>query len=634
MLAYAASYRAPRFAGSLAAYALEGDTGVAASTPSWDAAALLDARNVQDRFILGSSGTGSGAIGLPWKTLTQLPSAQQARLGQNSRGVNDDKGQQRLDYLRGERSLELFRGGDFRDRDSRLGDIVNSRLWYTGRPASSYSAQNYATFRSLQGKGRRTPMLYVGANDGMLHGFNAQDGSELLAYIPQGIALGDLRRLSDSGYAHQYFVDGSPLTGDAWVGTAWKTILVGTLGAGGKGYFVLDVSDPADFNASQAQRLVLTDTTAMQDADIGHITAAPVVDDAIANQSRQIVQMNNGRWAAVLGNGYNSANEAPVLLIQYLDGARELFKLSPCGMPVSAACNAAFKGDNGLSAPRLIDLNGDNTVDLAYAGDLRGNLWKFDLSAASESGWKVAFDNQPFFLAGQAITSAPYAARHPLGGIMVALATGRNLTDADSSDSATQSVYALWDDSAISASSRLVSLKDGKTINSVAKPALPASLVEQTASASPDGPYYSSSNRAVSYPAQRGWFLRWPEPGQRVLHHIAGFAGEKILVPSLIPAPALRPTSPACDAAPQAQRNFLSVFNLFSGAPPQTALFSGAAADWSTLEIPFGEPLVLRHKNKVLLLSPNGVCPGANSCSRALHTGSYLGLRAGQRRIP
>ena len=645
--AFEGGYRLRRFAGTLLAYAGMGETGSLSSTPVWDAAAQLDARPLDSRFLLSSSGTGAAATGLLWNRLALLPLVQQEPLNRNSRGSVDAKGQDRLDYLRGERSKEVARGGAFRDRDSRLGDIVHSRLWYTGRPASGYSAQNYAAFRSTQaingGKGLRTPMLYVGANDGMLHGFSANDGRELLAYIPQGVAQGEMRRLSDTDYAHQYFVDGSPYTGDALIGppglTPWRTVLTGTLGAGGTGYFVLDVTDPADFTADNAEKLVLVDTTASTDADLGNITAEPVVDDTAAHKSAQIVMLNNGRWATVMGNGYNSANEAPVLLIQYLDGARELFKLSPCGIPVSTSC-ASAQGGNGLSAPRLIDLNGDGTVDIAYAGDLRGNLWKFDLSAANEAAWKLAFNNRPFFIARhqgdiQPITSAPYTARHPLNGIMVVVATGRNLTDADPTDATTQSVYGLWDDSAIVSSARLVSVANGIPLNTEAAPALPASLVEQNVSATAEGPYYASSNHTVDYPKQRGWYLHWPIPKQRVLQNISHFAGEKILIRSVVPATSADISTQTCTASSAPGRSFLTVLNLFSGRRPEAPISSrpDANADWSTLETAAGDAGLLKHRNQVLLLLPRGVCPAGRNCVPALNAGTYRGTRASQRQI-
>jgi type IV pilus assembly protein PilY1 len=287
-----------------------------------------------NRFVFSYNGTK----GINWKIFKDLPNAQKDKLKLTAADKVDNKGQERVDYLRGDRTKEASQsGGIFRDRGSRLGDIVNSNIWYTGKPASGYSMNGYYAFRSNAngGKGGRTPMVYVGANDGMLHGFAASNGTELMAYIPQGIAEGDLRKLTDTNYDHQYFVDGSPFTGDAFIGStpAWTTVLVGTLGAGGKGYFVLDVTDPANFTVANAGALVLTDTTKSSDPDLGHIISPPLVDSAVDNKSRQIVKMNGpsgGRWAVVLGNGYNSINEAPVLVIQYLDGDKEIKKLSPC----------------------------------------------------------------------------------------------------------------------------------------------------------------------------------------------------------------------------------------------------------------------------------------------------------------
>ena len=362
-------------------------------------------------------------------------------------------------------------------------------------------------------------MLYVGGNDGMLHGFAAADGAEKIAYVPRGVISG-LNLLTDPQYnnKHKYYVDGSPMTGDVDLGIgiqdpddpsytttytpAWRTLLVGTLGLGGKGYYVLDVTNPAaatapsgppGFAESNAAQLVMFDRTrgtgepapncavlsgtektactkaVDEDKDIGHITARPVRDDVDSMRSTQITRMNNNRWAVVLGNGYNSANQRPVLLVQYLDGAKELVRI-----PVtSEAAGTGNANDNGLAAPRLVDLNGDNRTDVVYAGDNLGNLWKFDLTDIDSTNWKIAFGGSPLFttrgpaaLGATARTkiqpiSAPPSVRAndrtmqvgtgptaktvPVGGMMVAFGTGRNITKTDAESVDVQTVYSVLD---------------------------------------------------------------------------------------------------------------------------------------------------------------------------------------------
>src|SRR3990167_1405817 len=132
-----------------------------------------------------------------------------------------------------------------------------------------------------------------------------------------------------------------------------------------------------------------------EDKDIGFITAKPVKDVNDAMRSTQITRLNNNRWAVVMGNGYNSTNQRPVLLVQYLDGGKELLRL-----PVTTdAAGTGKAADNGLSAPSLVDINGDGRPDVVYAGDNLGNMWKFDLTSHSPANWKVAFGGSPLFTA-------------------------------------------------------------------------------------------------------------------------------------------------------------------------------------------------------------------------------------------
>lgn len=686
--AYIAGYSATKYSGSLSARPIDGTTGAIGGTEVWNAASMLDAitaANLSTRFVLsyGLDPATSTTKGISWTTYSALPTLHQTPLNKNSAGTVDSKGQDRVNYIRGDRTKESANGGAFRDRDSRFGDVVNSNIWYTGKPASGYSENNYAAFRSTGsgGMGGRAAMVYIGANDGMLHGFSAGNwpstsptvsgGQELLAYIPQGIAQGSLRNLTDTDYTHRYFVDGSPFTGDAYIDTvntistapAWKTVLVGTLGAGGKGYFILNITDPAQFTASNAANLVITDTTATTDADIGAIFSQPVMDDAVANKSRQIVKMNGGRWAAVLGNGYNSTNEAPVLVVQYLDGAKEIKKLSPCGVPVSSTCSSNFKGNgNGLSSPQLIDLNGDGTVDIAYAGDLKGNVWKFDLTSATDSNWKVSFSGQPFFVTKrsatvtQPITAAPFWMPHPLGGIMLAVGTGENLTDADQSSVSTDSLYSLYDNSTFTVSAAgVITLTDTTPINTTTSTTVPTSLVQQTITVTPlmdsGTNYYTSSNNAVDFAgnptatpavaAKRGWYLDWPVAGQRVLQNVRAFSGQKILIQSMIPKASTSSNAETCSPSATTERSFQTVLNMFTGTPPAVPVFTFAdsttftpsiAPSVTTVEGNAGDTTLIRTDTKIKLLSSN--CPVGQTCApRDFTPGSFTGLRANWRQI-
>lgn len=280
--AFLAGYDASSWSGTLIARALDVNGVVGAEV--WNAGTILDAKDdagINDRVVLSSN----GSHGIAFKWDDNLTAAQQAAMN-----ASDNLGKKRVNYLRGIRDDEVSKGGALRNRSSRLGDIVNSNLWAVGIPSGPFYSESFATFRI--GKKGRTPMIYVGANDGMLHGFNATpelgvtvadpataiSGKEMLAYVPRGFmqapaaAPAPLVSLTDPNYTHRYFVDGQPFSGDVEVGTnSWKTVLVSGLGAGGKGYVVLDVTNPDGFASASASSLVLADTTADTNANIGHI---------------------------------------------------------------------------------------------------------------------------------------------------------------------------------------------------------------------------------------------------------------------------------------------------------------------------------------------------------------------------
>jgi len=360
-----------------------------------------------------------------------------------------------------------------------LGDIVNSQLVYVGKTTLVSLNQDFIKFASTVNAFPNTGTVYVGANDGMMHGFkagngtpaNAGDGTERFAYVPRGL----LDKLSvfktTTTYDHKYWVDSGMFSGNAQLDTAsygigtsssnnpghWATVLVGTLGAGGKGYFVLDVTKPDDImGVTNLPKAVLLDTTDSTDANIGHQFSPPVADQFnVTLQPAQIVKLNTkdtkGEWAIIMGNGYNNASGKPVLLIQSLSKTgRPLVQIeASCTATPATACVTA---GNGLSAPRPVDVDGNGTADFVYAGDLMGNLWKFDISSVDQgTNWKVAYGGDPMFKAvgptgkPQPITTAPVAVAHPNGGMMVGFGTGRNLTDADRSDTELNSFYALYD---------------------------------------------------------------------------------------------------------------------------------------------------------------------------------------------
>ena len=595
----------------------------------WDSADKLDATSfdVSRRVILTTNDATNTGVPFLWKDATganPLSAAQQAHFTESGT-VTAAVAENRVNFIRGDRTKED--GITYRMRKSRQGDIVNSLIWYTGAPASNYSFPGYRDFASAAPKGKadRTKMVYVGGNDGMLHGFSADTGDEKIAYVPKAL-MSTLPALTKPSYVHKYFVDGSPFAGDIDAGSEtasnWRTMLVGTLGGGGRGYFVLDVTDPTTFAISNAASLVAVDTTlsprvegvadpAGTDPDLGHIFSAPVPHEFYPMRASQIARMNNGRWAAILGNGYNSASEKPVLYIQYLSGPdKSVVKLQAIKAG-AAADTAENKTANGLSAPRLVDINGDDTPDVIYAGDLKGNLWKFDVSSSQPSDWGVAFNGTPLFTANertsdgavsnvrQPITAPPTVRPNSSGrGMMVAFGTGRNLTVEDRSSISQQSIYSILDNTHYRkrSGSSLIEVHPGETCGvgsatGCVKAPTPsavskdAALVNQSvnetamtgAGVSANTKFWSASKNTVDWTKDTtlGWYLNLPDSGERLLSAMSFYDGSNVLaVQSQVPGSGTGEDlkDEMCSADPNPGKRFLTLINIMNGWPPSVPL--------------------------------------------------------------
>ncbi|AXK40734.1 pilus assembly protein [Crenobacter cavernae] len=490
-LVYQAGFDSRDWHGQLQAFPIEGD-GI--GDAQWDAAKLIP---TSGRKVF----TYDGSQGKEFKNCSSdLSETQKLALDTDSSGVVDNQCTARLDWLRGDASKEQrFSGGVFRDRKaSVLGDIVNSDPiyvkdqddGYTGSAAES-EAGSYRTF--VNAKKTRTPVVYVGANDGMLHAFradtgHAKSGVEQFAYVPAGV-YGRLSQLTSPAYTHTYTVDGAPNVGDAYLSNAWKTVLVGGLGAGGKSVYALDVTDPDNFGAGKVL-WEYSDAT-----DLGYTYSQP-----------QIARLNNGQWAAVFGNGYNSASDKAFLYIVNLaDGS--LIKKIPAGNSTA----------NGLSTPVLHDANGDKIVDAVYAGDLQGKLWKFDLSSNSDSNWAVGNGGNPLFSAKngsdqvQPITSQPKLGAHPQGGMLVYFGTGRYLTSTDPQNTEVQSFYAL---------------RDNGVAGTVTRNNLKAQTIDFEGKAFNRDVRLTSSH-TVDWSSQRGWYIDLVSPSSTP-------KGERVVSPALL----------------------------------------------------------------------------------------------------
>lgn len=557
----------------------------------------LSATQISNRLILTTNDVTNAGVPFQWETgVTKLSLVQKTYFGTDTFQAD------RINFIRGDRTKEGNTGTQpLRVRQSRQGDIVNSNVWFTGKSISNYSYPGYRAFAATNRI--RVPMIYVGGNDGMLHGFSALDGSEKLAFIPKGV-IKDLPLLTQPGYTHHYYVDGSPFTGDVDINSSsggtpdWRTMLVGTLGAGGKGYFILDVTKPgstssagpaSNFTAANAGNLVVTDqtfnatdaiTTSLAAADLGHIFVPTSVEDGNPLKSTQITKMNNGRWAVVLGNGYNSTNERPVLLVQYLDGNKALKRI----VAASTGTNAT---SNGLSAPALVDINGDGTPDVIYAGDLRGNMWKFDVSSSEDAQWNMAFGGLPLFQAKytsggssstQPITAPPIVRANNRGvkGLMVAFGTGRNVTEADRTDTSVQSFYSVLDNTLYKVvSGNKVAIN---TANATPTPISSVSqLVQQaqvTGSVGSTGgrTFWKLTDNPVTYTGtsgKKGWYINLPASGERLLKPVEFYDGTTILdIFTQVPAIGGNLTEETCTISPQAEKQYRTLMGIMDGRSP------------------------------------------------------------------
>jgi len=465
-MAYVPSFQSGTWLGHLSAFALDSN-GDMAATASWDAASLLPAWS--SRNILTWNGTAG--VTFAWDNLT---TDQKAYL------VSEEI----LNYIRGKGDLEKANsGGIYRNRATKLGDIVDSTPLhvvgadraYSLIPPANGGGSAYTSFVAT--KAARTPMLYVGANDGMMHGFNATTGVELFAFIPNSV-YANLKSLSSTDYSHKYFVDGQMTEGDAYLGGYWKNILLGSTGAGAKSIFAVDITDPASVTAGS----IMWEKTSAGDADMGYVRGQ------IGSE-----RMMNDDWAAIHGNGYESTNLKAVLYIRNIATGAVIKKIDTGVGGTSAP--------NGLSAPVFVR-DSARRVIAAYAGDLQGNLWKFDLSDASPDNWKVAYSGVPLFVAKnsslqlQPITEMPSIAEHPKGGYIFVFGTGKYYETSDMTTTQVQSLYGIWDPTSGSA------VTTGRS-----------ALVEQTQNLTSDGA--SLTNNMVNWGTQRGWFSDFVNSGER-----------------------------------------------------------------------------------------------------------------------
>ncbi|HSX60402.1 MAG TPA: PilC/PilY family type IV pilus protein [Tahibacter sp.] len=539
--AFKASFDTSDWSGTLTKFAVDSTTGQATGSAEWDAAQLLTARTAASRNIFTWDALASPRRGIPllWASLN---STQQGLLNDNPTTIavdNDGLGSQRVDYLRGERARETT-APFMRRRSTLMGAIVNSQPTYVSGPIGMYqdsfptgspealaagptgAGQTYAKFSASVRA--RPPTVYVGSNDGMVHAINSLNGQERFAYMPN-ILIANKKATEYTNPTHAQIVTGvdSRLrVQDVFIGGRWRTVMVGSMRLGGRGIFALDVTDPSGFGPANV--LWEFSNTSTGGAALGY-----------TYDSANIVRLNTGKWAVLVSSGYfPTTNPDPrgepdpastdvnkdktsLFVLDLETGARiaEIqTSTAPQGVPLSF----------GLSTPAAYDLNSDQIDDIAVAGDLVGNLFRFDLSSSNPAQWKVDLMFKTYTttptqvdansLPRQPITSMPVALRDTArnGAPIWVFGTGKYLGKEDrtatgiASNVGPQAIYGVRDYGTTSGS------------NVTNYPTLPSQLTQQTLT-QPNATSRVLTTNAVPV-STRGWMIPLniaAEPGERAV---------------------------------------------------------------------------------------------------------------------
>jgi type IV pilus assembly protein PilY1 len=643
---YLASYASDNWWGSLVSDSLvtSGNTLSVSSISNWDAKCVLTGglcaamgTNAQGnptttiavqgpaaRTLLTWDSVGGTALPLEWASLT---TPQKTVLNST-----DSAGANRLAWLRGDRSVEQLYSptpGTLRARVNVLGDIINSSPTWVGAPLAGTnpdvftdglygssvsppengtSAQAYSTFASANAT--RLNVVYVGGNDGFLHGFRAgaydasgnytaangsgtytgtnNDGKEVLGFMPSAVLSSAATvSLTNPTYVHNYFVDATPTAADLFYNNAWHTWLVGGVGTGGKEIYALDITTPANFSETGTgpSSVVLGDWTSATLSNLGQTVGTPI-----------ITRMHNGQWAIIFGNGLGSGKSAGVYigLVNSSTGA-VTFQFLDTGVGTGTSAN-------GIAYVASADLDGDHIADYLYAGDLQGNVWRFDVTSKTAASWAVSkFGNAaatPLFVAKdgsatpnlQPITTATTIAAVKTGSVnrvMVLFGTGQKTpltaTNPDTYATGQQTFYGIWDwdmtawNAVASSKTQYGSLTGTQAI---ARSKLLVQTVVSTSTGSGTGAVlgyrnlsttkvvcWQSSTTCTSGNTQYGWLFDLPATQEQIVYNPAIVGG------ALVVSTAIPPVISASQCNPGLQSGWTMAFDPASGGALPNGFF-------------------------------------------------------------
>ena len=416
-------------------------------------------------------------------------------------------------------------------------------------------------------------MVYVGANDGMLHGFQADvgqtnSGVEKLAYIPAAV-FGNLSSLTDPSYTHYFFVDGTATVSDAYLSGSWQTVLVGGLNAGGSAIYALNISNPTSFTAAN----VMWEYT-----DINTTTGKSTGNLGLTYSQPQIARLNDGEWAAIFGNGYMSTNGHAILYIVSLTS----------GKLITSIDTKSSVANNGLSSPVLYDSNNDHIIDYVYAGDLQGSLWKFDLTGTVPGNWAVANGGSPLFTGSvnnatlnanvyQPITVKPTLVANSIGGVNISFGTGSFISIADMSNTNQQTFYSIWDNPKATAGTTLTrSNLTAQVLSTLTGSSSTSTSTSACSNDSVSNIQRAITNNTVDYTKVSGWYIDFISSGERVISTSVPLAAG-ILIASVVPS---------IDPCAAAGNGWLMDVNALSGGT--TSPFGSTVTNFAAFQLNFG----------------------------------------------
>jgi type IV pilus assembly protein PilY1 len=578
--AYQATYVTAKWTGDLKALSIDANSGAIATASDWLASKALPAFASRKVYTYNAapSGTNPTVFQFSSANVNLLSTAQQNALGSSAA----DR-QVVINYLLGDSSKESTqKDGTLRSRDTALGDIVNSQPVYVGEPtANQFVGKTFKGSSAFAGyatsKKDRTGRILVAANDGMLHAFNAADGVEAYAYLPSAVITSNLKNLTSTNYGgtdlpHQYFNDGELTVADVYFGPtgseSWHTVAVGTTGRGlAKAVYALDVTDPTTFK-------LLWERSAADGLDnsgyIGQMAGKPV-----------IAQTANGTWSVLIGNGYNSSsNTAALLQFGITDGTLTVHPTSDTGTGNGLAAPAVWIGDasNGIST-------------LAYAGDTKGQVWKFVLNDGTgptpSSTGSLVFTAVDKDSNAQPITAGMLMGRDPItGNLWAFFGTGKYLTSSDLDSRATQTWYGIIVQSPTSSTvvSNLSNGRDALVKREILAESAGSAATKDAAAVSP-GRAVTPTPATSDIGTKSGWYMDLISP-------LNGAEGERIVTPNTFQGSMLLGTTripQAVDACNPSGRGWIMAVSPFTGTAATESFFdlngNGAINDDDALKV-------------------------------------------------